>query len=134
MSINASSYDLQCNSACLPQTDASRDSRPVLLPRPAQCNFLGFQDIALNQIAGNLVQENKSKTRFNLWDILFPDRWVEDYRMIEGEDMTPIVVYKSGNRYYSADESGHLAAARDMGKAYILAEVWELPRSTPTRL
>jgi len=99
----------------------------AFLPATAQCKFLGFQDIALNQIDEDTVEEDKGKSRFNLWDILFPDRGLETYRMLEGEDMTPFVAYKSGNRYYVADGNGRLAAARYMGKAYILAEVWEWP-------
>lgn len=36
-------------------------------------------------------------------------------------------VYKSGNRYFVTDGGHCLAAARYLGQAYVLAEVWELP-------
>jgi ParB-like chromosome segregation protein Spo0J len=37
------------------------------------------------------------------------------------------VAYQSGDRYIVADGNTRLAAARYVGSAYVLAEVWELP-------
>jgi hypothetical protein len=102
-----------------------QDTHQACLPDAMQCNFLGVQDIPLDQIAGNPGEKGAGKSRFNLLDILFPDRGVEAYRRLEGDDMTPIVVYKSGNGYCVADGSSRLEVARHMGKAFILAEVWE---------
>ncbi len=39
--------------------------------------------------------------------------------------MTPIVVYKFANCYHIKDNRGRLTLARSLGKAFILAEVWE---------
>ncbi|MBN2005755.1 MAG: hypothetical protein JXA21_20530 [Anaerolineae bacterium] len=97
------------------------------LPNVARCKFLGLQYIEVNQIAENSVERAEDKSRFNLWNILFPDRDAETYRSLEGENMTPVVAYKSGDCYILADGGNHLSAARYMGQAYILAEVWELP-------
>lgn len=104
----------------------------VSLPDTAQCKFLGLQYIAVDQIVESPAA--KGATRFNLrdvffslWAMLFPDQGRETYRQLEGEDMTPVVAYKSGNRYYLADGGHSLAAARYLGQAYVLAEVWALP-------
>jgi hypothetical protein len=53
--------------------------------------------------------------------------------------VAPIVVYKSGRCYTAADGSSRLAIAASMGRAFILAEVWELlcsaaPRPRLTRI
>ena len=39
--------------------------------------------------------------------------------------MTPIAVVKSGSRYIAANGDGRLAVARALGRAFVLAEVWE---------
>ncbi len=41
--------------------------------------------------------------------------------------MTPIVIYKSGDCYYTANGGSRLKVARDVGKVFILAVVWEMP-------
>ena len=118
---------LRSNVTSTYQEACLQDCRQAFLPDTAQGKFLGFRDIALDQIAGDPAGKDKGKVRFNLWNILFPDRGIETYRSLEGEDMTPIVVYKSGNRYYAKDDSNRLTVARALGKAFILAEVWECP-------
>jgi hypothetical protein len=118
---------LRSNVSSTFQKECLQDCSQVFLPDKAQCKLLGFRDIALDQIVGDPAEKNKGKSRFNLWEILFPDKGIETYRTLEGEDMTPIVVYKSGKSYYIKDGSSRLAVARALGKAYILAEVWERP-------
>lgn len=110
------------------------DCRGASLPDTAQCKFLGLRYIALDEIIENPVEKDKGESRFALWNILlglwavlFADRDRETYRRLEGDDMTPITAYKSGNRYYLANGDNGLATARYLGQAYVLAEVWELP-------
>jgi hypothetical protein len=106
----------------------------VPLPDTAQCKFLGLLYIALDEIVENSAEKGKGKSRLSLrdaliglWEILFPDRGRETYRRLEGDDMTPITAYKTGNRYYVADGSHALATARYLGRSFVLAGVWELP-------
>lgn len=103
-------------------------------PNTAQCTFLGLHYVALDEIVENPAGKGEDKRRFSLQniliglrEILFHDRGREAYRRLEGDDVTPITAYKSGNRYYVADGGNALATARYLGQAYILAEVWELP-------
>jgi len=126
--------DLRYSVASTSQEAASADVERVFLPDAAQCKFLDLQYIALDQIIERPVEKDKGKSCLNLWDFLytvwdifFPDRGREAYRRLEGDDTTPIVVYKSGSRYYVADGNNGLAAARYLGKAFVLAEVRELP-------
>ncbi len=125
MSTKTLAQPLRGNLTHTAQKTSVQDSRQAFLPEAAQCKCLGVQDIPLNQIAGDTAENDKNKNRFNLWEILFPGRGIEAYRQLEGEDMTPIVVYKSANGYFTEDGSGRLAVARSLGKAFILAEVWE---------
>jgi hypothetical protein len=118
---------LRSNISSTFQKESLQDCSRAFLPETVQCKFLGLRDIALDQIAGDPAENDKGKSRFNLWEILFPDKGIETYRRLEGEDMTPIMVYKSGKRYFVKEGSSRLAVARALGKAYILAEVWERP-------
>jgi hypothetical protein len=121
---------LRSNIACPSQKVAAAECEWGSLPNTAQCEFLGLRYIALDEI----VEKDKEASRLSLQDvlyglreILFPDRDRETYRRLEGDDMTPITVYKSGDRYFIADGGNRLAAARYLGQAFILSEVWELP-------
>ena len=121
---------LQSNVACAPNKRTAAECEWIVLPDTAQCKFLGLRYIALDEI----VEKDKEVSRFSLQDILFrlreifiPDRERETYRQLEGDDMTPITAYRSGNRYIVADSGNRLATARYLGQAFILAEVWELP-------
>ena len=116
--------------ACTSNKGATAECEWASLPNPAQCKFLGLRYIALDEI----IEKDNGESRFGLQDILFslreilfPDRERETYRRLEGDDMTPITAYKSGNRYVVADYGSRLAATRYLGQAFILAEVWELP-------
>ena len=121
---------LRSNIACTSNKGATAECEWASLPNPAQCKFLGLRYIALDEI----IKKDNGESRFGLQDILFslreilfPDRERETYRRLEGDDMTPITAYKSGNRYVVADYGSRLAVARYLGQAFILAEVWELP-------
>jgi hypothetical protein len=118
---------LQCNVSSTAQKACMQDSRRAFLPEAARSKLLGYRDIALDQIIEDPAEKDKGKGRFNFWNLLFPDHGIEAYRQLEGEDMTPIVVYKSANCYYIKDGGDRLAVARSLGKAFILAEVWECP-------
>ena len=118
------------NIACNSQKSATAACEWASLPNTTHCEFLGLRYIALDEI----VERDKGASRFSLQDILFglreilfPDRERETYRRLEGDDMTPITAYKSGDRYIVADGGNRLATARYLGQAFILAEVWELP-------
>lgn len=118
-----------------PITGATQPARAaesgwVLPPDTTRCKFLGLRYIALDQI----VEKDAGNRRFSLremlhtlWDIFFPDQERATYRALEGEDMTPLVAYQSGDRYLVAEGATRLAAARYIGSAYVLAEVWALP-------
>ncbi|MBN2393307.1 MAG: hypothetical protein JXR84_21430 [Anaerolineae bacterium] len=121
---------LQSNIACTPNKRTAAECEWIALPNTAQCEFLGLRYIALDEI----IEKDKGESRFSLQDvlfglreILFPDRERETYRRLEGDDMTPITVYKFSDRYIVAGGGNRLAAARYLGQAFILAEVWELP-------
>ena len=121
---------LQSNVVCVPQKNTEVECEWLSLPNTAQCEFLGLRYIALDEI----IEKNGAANRFSLHDVLFtlreiffPDHGRETYRRLEGDDMTPVTAYKSGNRYIVADGGNRLAAARYLGQAFILAEVWGLP-------
>ena len=105
------------------------------LPDTARCKSLGVRYIALDEIIENPVEKDGGESHgkslrnvlFDLWGILFRDHGRETYRRLEGDDMTPITAYKSGNRYYVADGGNSLTTARYLGQAFVLAQVWELP-------
>ncbi|HNT76044.1 MAG TPA: hypothetical protein PKH77_13600 [Anaerolineae bacterium] len=137
MSTRTITHDLWGNISCVSEKPASSNFEQVCLPNVAQCKFLGLQYIALDQVVEVCAEKDNGKGRFNLEDILFtvkdiffPDHERETYRRLEGEDMTPIAVYQSGNQYLVTDGGQRLAVARYLGQAYILAEVWELPYPT----
>jgi len=101
----------------------------VMLPDTAQCTYLGLRYIALHEIVED-KEESRLSLRdiiYNVWDILFPDSGRETYHRLEGDDMTPVTAYKSGNRYYVPDGGNSLATARYLGQAFVLSQVWELP-------
>jgi hypothetical protein len=125
MSTKTFTQPLRDNLTRTAQKPSLQDSRQAFLPEAAQCKCLGVRDIPLNQIAGDTAENDKNKNRFILWEILFPGRGIEAYRQLEGEDMTPIVVYKSANGYFTKDGRSRLTVARSLGKAFILAEIWE---------
>lgn len=106
----------------------------IPLPDITLYKYTGLRYIALDEIIEHSAEEDKSKTRFTFhdiisgfWEIMFPDRGREIFRQLEGDDITPVTAYKSGNRYYVTDGGNSLATARYLGQAYILAQVWELP-------
>jgi len=110
-----------------PQTTAVT-CKQMTLPNTAQCRYLGLHYIALNEITED-KKENRLDLRDilrNFWEILFPEHGSETYHRLEGDTMTPVTAYKSGNRYYVADDGNSLATARYLGQAYVLAQVWEL--------
>ncbi len=118
--------DLRCGFVGASEKASAQEYKRVL-PDVARCRFLGLQYIELERIAENSAARSDGKSRFNLWSILFPNRDGETYHNLEGGDMTPVTTYKFGDRYIIADGDNSLAAARSLGQAYILAEVWELP-------
>ena len=122
---------LRSNIACPSQKVAEAECEWVSLPNTAQCEFLGLRYIALDEI----IEKDKEASRLSLQEILFglreiffPDPERETYRRLEGDDMTPITAYKSGNRYVVAGGGNRLAVARYLGQAFVLAEVWGLPK------
>lgn len=106
----------------------------IPLPDTARCKYVGLHYIAMDEISERPAAAGKNAIKFTfrdilsgLWEILFPDHGRETYRQLEGDDITPITVYKSRNRYIVTDGGNSLAKARLLGQAYILAQVWELP-------
>ncbi|MGC9394790.1 MAG: hypothetical protein ACP5J4_08040 [Anaerolineae bacterium] len=133
MSTTKTIIGLHRNIACSPQK-ASTPAPEWILPPTTQCTYLGLHYIALDRIVENPGKTEEGRNRLNLGDvllslrgILFPDRGRETYHRLEGDDMTPITAYKSGNRYIVADGDNRLATARYLRQAFILAEVWEVP-------
>lgn len=132
MSTTHTIIGLRGNVISAPEKARATECARVSLPDTAQCKFLGLQYIAVEQIVETSAA--KRDTRFklrdvflSLWAVLFPDQGRETYRQLEGDDMTPVVAYKSGDCYHLADGERSLATARYLGQAYILAEVWALP-------
>ncbi len=84
--------------------------------------FVGLRDIPVDRIVDST---GATGNRLSLREILFPAHGLAAYRALEGEEMTPIAVVKSGGRYIAANGDGRLAVARALGRAFVLAEVWE---------
>lgn len=84
--------------------------------------LVGLRDLPVDRIVDST---GATANRLSLREILFPAHGLAAYRALEGEEMTPIAVVKSGSRYIAANGDGRLAVARALGRAFVLAEVWE---------
>ncbi len=93
---------------------------PAAATAAAARTLVGLRDIPVDRIV-----DGAAAGRLSLREILFPNHGLAAYRALEGEEMTPLAVVKSGDRYIADNGDGRLAVARALGRAFVLAEVWE---------
>jgi len=97
-----------------------------------QRNYLGLQDVPLNQIRGSVGRYRDFTMTFLPRYDKMRDRWVKVGTLAEAEGMPPIELYKVGDAYFVLDGNHRVSVARHLGAFTIQAHVWEF--TTPVGL
>lgn len=97
---------------------------PETEPRDAQVQgrypYLGVQEVALEQIAGNVNDPGHTP----LLQILFRRMTQETTSRFDRTENAPVRLYQVGARYFVAGDGRLVAEARSLGCDWLHAEVW----------
>jgi hypothetical protein len=112
------------------QKDSSPNFNTASLCVAAPCNYPGLQGISLEQDNGRrterVSEKEKPKGRFNFLNILFAEKREERFRILEGEETLPTLVYRLGNLYHIPEDGrSRFSATRKEGMTYMQEEVWK---------
>jgi hypothetical protein len=109
-----------------------RNSRLAAFPEHAQCNhpnrkLIGVKEIRVDQIIGTLNRERDFDHKFRPLGKHLLERWVSIFADLDPDSWEPILVHKIGEQYYVEDGHHRVSVARNNGRSYIQAKIWDYP-------
>jgi hypothetical protein len=113
------------------QSTALADFPEDPLPQGLNRKSIGIQDIKVEEIVGTLYRHMDFDAQFRPLRKNLLDRWINIYLLYQREGWPPILAHKVGDDYYIEDGHHRVSVARALGVAYIQAQVWEYPDSSP---
>jgi hypothetical protein len=89
--------------------------------------YLGLQEIPLQQIIGSIGRSQDFGPRFHPLRKSLQDRWTQIFLLAREDRWEPVRLVKNGSHYFVEDGNHRVSVAHFLGRRFVDAEVWEYP-------